>query len=372
MREQPSGKGAWIASDGTVRLNPLRWPAATVGLPTRHVELPVRGGGHVVGTFILTPTPSTPISHEQCVVAVALADQLGRNHGDARDRGLKPARTGRLPVVQARCRRRKSACRATRSGRSTRPSGSDQRRTGRGEGQRGGRTLGPRPAHVGVVEEEDARAGEPVSLPGAQAEGRRVGPHVRDGRRPARSLGPAQQARRPPRRGKGGDDVTAQSVHLAQWRCVGPVRRRDEQHEVEGAARHRLEPICRGGAGTDRGATGRWRRSAAGPRPRAIPCTRAAPCRAGWAAGRTERAQRERAAGRGGAPRRGRRSRRAGQRLMGLGRCGRPRARGRARGTGQVAGGAPGSGAGAGRCRRKVPVARLTSAPSASRTVASP
>jgi K+-sensing histidine kinase KdpD len=77
VREQPSGKGAWIARDGTVRLNPLRWPAATAGLPTQHVELPVRGGGQVMGTFILTPTPSTPISHEQCVVAVALADQLG-------------------------------------------------------------------------------------------------------------------------------------------------------------------------------------------------------------------------------------------------------------------------------------------------------
>ena len=60
-----------------MRLNPLRWPAGTVGLPTRHVELAVRGGGQVVGTFILTPTPATPISHEQCVVAVALADQLG-------------------------------------------------------------------------------------------------------------------------------------------------------------------------------------------------------------------------------------------------------------------------------------------------------
>jgi hypothetical protein len=77
VREQPSGKGAWIAGDGTVRLNPLRWPAGAVGLPTQHVELPVRGGGRVVGTFILTPTPATPISHEKCVVAVALADQLG-------------------------------------------------------------------------------------------------------------------------------------------------------------------------------------------------------------------------------------------------------------------------------------------------------
>ena len=77
VRDQPSGKGAWIASDGSVHLNPLRWPAATVGLPTKHVELPVRGGGEIVGTFILTPTPTMPITHEQCVVAVALADQLG-------------------------------------------------------------------------------------------------------------------------------------------------------------------------------------------------------------------------------------------------------------------------------------------------------
>lgn len=77
VRQQPSGKGAWIANDGTVRLNPLRWPAATAGLPTKQVELPVRGGGRVLGTFLLTPTPVTPISKEQCLVAVALADQLG-------------------------------------------------------------------------------------------------------------------------------------------------------------------------------------------------------------------------------------------------------------------------------------------------------
>jgi K+-sensing histidine kinase KdpD len=77
VREQPSGKGAWIADDGTVRLNPLRWPTATAGLPTRQVELPVRGGGRVLGTFLLTPTPVAPISQEQCLVAVALVDQLG-------------------------------------------------------------------------------------------------------------------------------------------------------------------------------------------------------------------------------------------------------------------------------------------------------
>jgi K+-sensing histidine kinase KdpD len=75
--EQPSGKGAWIDNDGTVRLNPLRWPTATAGLPTRQVELPVRGGGRILGTFLLTPTPVAPITHEQCLVAVALVDQLG-------------------------------------------------------------------------------------------------------------------------------------------------------------------------------------------------------------------------------------------------------------------------------------------------------
>jgi K+-sensing histidine kinase KdpD len=75
--EPPSGKGAWIESDGTVRLNPLRWPTTSMGLPTKQVELPVRGGGRILGTFILTPTPATPISQERCVVAVALADQLG-------------------------------------------------------------------------------------------------------------------------------------------------------------------------------------------------------------------------------------------------------------------------------------------------------
>lgn len=77
VRRQPSRKGAWIQTDGTVRLNPLQWPTSSAGLPTSQVELPVRGGGEVLGVFLLTPTPARPISHERCVVAVALADQLG-------------------------------------------------------------------------------------------------------------------------------------------------------------------------------------------------------------------------------------------------------------------------------------------------------
>jgi K+-sensing histidine kinase KdpD len=75
--DPPSERGARIDPDGTVRLNPLQWPTASAGLPTRQVQLPVRGGGKNVGTFLLTPTPSLPISQERCVVAVALADQLG-------------------------------------------------------------------------------------------------------------------------------------------------------------------------------------------------------------------------------------------------------------------------------------------------------
>jgi len=77
VREPPSEKGAWIEPDGSVRLNPVRWPTATYGLPTDRVELPVRGGGETLGTFVLTPTPTRPISRDQCIVAVALADQLG-------------------------------------------------------------------------------------------------------------------------------------------------------------------------------------------------------------------------------------------------------------------------------------------------------
>jgi hypothetical protein len=87
--DPPSGKGARIDPDGSVRLNPLRWPTSSAGLPTSQVELPVRGGGRNVGTFILTPTPTLPISQDRCVVAVALADQLGSilssRPGDGRD-----------------------------------------------------------------------------------------------------------------------------------------------------------------------------------------------------------------------------------------------------------------------------------------------
>jgi hypothetical protein len=84
--DPPTGRGARIDPDGSVKLNPLRWPTSA-GLPTRQVELPVRGGGRNIGTFILTPTPALPISQDRCVVAVALADQLGSILSDSGQTG---------------------------------------------------------------------------------------------------------------------------------------------------------------------------------------------------------------------------------------------------------------------------------------------
>ena len=77
VRQQPSGKGAGSRRTALCASTRCGGRRARSVLPTQHVELAVRGGGQVVGTFILTPTPATPISHEQCMVAVALADQLG-------------------------------------------------------------------------------------------------------------------------------------------------------------------------------------------------------------------------------------------------------------------------------------------------------
>ena len=53
------------------------WQADKLGLPTRRVALPVRGGGAVLASFVLTPTPALPIELERRIAAVALADQLG-------------------------------------------------------------------------------------------------------------------------------------------------------------------------------------------------------------------------------------------------------------------------------------------------------
>ena len=76
--------GARVEADGSVTMAGRAWDAERLGLPTRKVELEVRGGGRVLGAFILTPTPAQPVEHDRCVLAVALADQLGAVLGSRR------------------------------------------------------------------------------------------------------------------------------------------------------------------------------------------------------------------------------------------------------------------------------------------------
>ena len=53
------------------------WPTADLGLPTKQVDLPVRGNGEVLGHFLLTPTPGHGVPAHRLVVAVSMADLLG-------------------------------------------------------------------------------------------------------------------------------------------------------------------------------------------------------------------------------------------------------------------------------------------------------
>jgi hypothetical protein len=68
---------ARVDSDGEVRIGMMVWTTADLGLPHRGVDLPVRGGGDVLGHFVLIPEPSTRVPTDHLVVAVALADQVG-------------------------------------------------------------------------------------------------------------------------------------------------------------------------------------------------------------------------------------------------------------------------------------------------------
>ena len=76
-RVRVADAGALIEADGSVTMAGAIWPTEKLGLPTRRVVLPVRGGGSELGWFVLTPTPALPVERDRCIVAVALADQLG-------------------------------------------------------------------------------------------------------------------------------------------------------------------------------------------------------------------------------------------------------------------------------------------------------
>ncbi len=76
-RRPPEGLTARIGPGGEVFVGTEQWSTGTLGLPTRTVDLPVRGGGWVLGHFLLDPQPGVPVPPDDLTVAVAIADQVG-------------------------------------------------------------------------------------------------------------------------------------------------------------------------------------------------------------------------------------------------------------------------------------------------------
>jgi hypothetical protein len=56
-------------------------------LPREGVELPVLSHGHQVGRFVLEPTAGIGVSTEACIVALAIADQVGAAMTDGHAHG---------------------------------------------------------------------------------------------------------------------------------------------------------------------------------------------------------------------------------------------------------------------------------------------
>jgi len=76
-RSHPAPVAARIAAEGTLVVGREIWPTEDLGLPTKQVDLPVRGNGEVLGHFLLTPTPGLGVPAHRLVVAVSMADLLG-------------------------------------------------------------------------------------------------------------------------------------------------------------------------------------------------------------------------------------------------------------------------------------------------------
>jgi hypothetical protein len=76
-RVHPGPVTARITAEGTLVMGHEIWPTGDLGLPTKQVDLPVRGNGEVLGHFLLTPTPGHPVPAHRLMVAVSMADLLG-------------------------------------------------------------------------------------------------------------------------------------------------------------------------------------------------------------------------------------------------------------------------------------------------------
>jgi K+-sensing histidine kinase KdpD len=72
------GRPARIEHDGDVMIDGRAYDVVNGGLPAgRETELLVENGGRLQGRFLLRPDPAARPTHEQLLVAVALADQVG-------------------------------------------------------------------------------------------------------------------------------------------------------------------------------------------------------------------------------------------------------------------------------------------------------
>ena len=72
------GGPARLRTDGTVVLGTQPYDLRLVSLPEgTDIELLVESGGRLMGRFLMQPSPGTPLTREQLLVAVALADQAG-------------------------------------------------------------------------------------------------------------------------------------------------------------------------------------------------------------------------------------------------------------------------------------------------------
>jgi ABC-type amino acid transport substrate-binding protein len=72
------GRPARIDHDGVVLLNGQAWDLQQNGFPAgADVELLVESAGRLQGRYLMQPRPESRPSHEQLLVAVAFADQVG-------------------------------------------------------------------------------------------------------------------------------------------------------------------------------------------------------------------------------------------------------------------------------------------------------
>lgn len=77
VRHESGPIAAQITESGEVVLGRAKWPTGELGLPTKHVYLPVRSHGAVHGYFVLTPSSGHPVPRSRLIAAVTIADLVG-------------------------------------------------------------------------------------------------------------------------------------------------------------------------------------------------------------------------------------------------------------------------------------------------------